>query len=234
VEAILLGIDGTGTLSNSAYRSDMRHSFVSYIVRSSPARARKYLRGPALDGFDMAMIVANGYEFVHLNVLVQPKSPILLAGYSRGGAGVVAVAARLAQDDVKVSAMVLFDAVDRAIGIDSTEIPTNVEHVVYARRDPYAFTRQSFGNCATRWHAPTRCEMKYFRGTHGALGGVPAHALPGGQSSAFVSEGFPEATPTLITYAQDSYAAKSVWEWVKPRLRGYGYFGVAAEGSANV
>lgn len=224
MEAILLGIDGTGPLGNKEYRAEMHTSFVKYIVGHSPANAKRYERGPAFDGFDMATIAAKGYQHVHLNLAVHPKAPVFLTGYSRGGAGVIAVAQRLAKDGVKVSAMMLFDAVDRAIGVDSTDIPNNVERVVHARRDPYAFSRNSFGNCGTRWHAPTRCDMEFFRGTHGAIGGCPWSVPPGGRADDMIKE-LGEATPTLITYAQDAHAAKEVWAWVKPRLTAHGFFG---------
>jgi glyoxylase I family protein len=46
---------------------------------------------------------------------------------------------------------------------------------------------------------------------------------PGASRSDFISEGFPEATPTLITYEQDARAAHEVWTWVSSRLRKYGY-----------
>jgi hypothetical protein len=116
--------------------------------------------------------------------------------------------------------MMLFEAVDRAFGIDSTDIPNNVEHVVYARRDRYAFTRNSFGNCGTKWHAPTKRDVKYFRGTHGAIGGCPWPIPRGGKATDFISE-FGEATPTLITYAQDADVAQAVWASLdRPRLLG--------------
>jgi hypothetical protein len=223
MDTILLGIDGTGPLTDKSYYQQMHTSFVRFIVGQSGARAKRYERGPAADGFDMAAIVAKGYEFVHLNLVPRPKAAVLLAGYSRGGAGVIAIAARLAKDKVNVRSLVLFDAVDRAVGIDASDISRNVEHVVYARRDPNAFTRRTFGNCGTRWHAPTKCEMHYFRGTHGALGGCPSPVPPGASRSDFISEGFPEASPTLITYEQDARAAHEVWTWVSARLRRYGY-----------
>jgi len=174
----------------------------------------------------MEVIAGKGYKYVHLNLVSQPKAPVFLTGYSRRGAGVIAVAQRLAEDNVKVRAMVLFDAVDRALGIDTAEIPSNVERVVHARRDPYAFSRNSFGNCEIRWHAPTGHELKYFRGTHGAVGGVLWQTPQGAQSTeAIQARG---ATPTLINYTQDAYAAKEVWAWVKPRLSAYGFFGTPA------
>lgn len=87
---------------------------------------------------------------------VEDKAAVLLAGYSRGSAGVIAIAARLAKDKVNVRSLVLFDPVDRAVAIDASEISRNVEHVVYARRAPNAFTPRTFGNCGTRWHVPNR------------------------------------------------------------------------------
>lgn len=234
MDAILLGIDGTGPIPDSEYRSVMRTSFVNYILRSSPAASKRFMRGPGWDGLDMRILIGEGYEFVHLHRLTHPQAPVFLAGYSRGGAGVVAVAARLAKDNIKVAGMALFDAVDRALGATADEIPTNVERVVYARRDVNAFTRGTFGNCATRWHAPTRCDMKVFRGTHGALGGVPALPEPGVLKTQYITEGFPEATPTLITYDQDKLAARAVWVWVEPRLRALGFFGSSAAPRASV
>ena len=224
---ILLGIDGTGPLADAVYQAEMHTSFVRYIVRSSPAKAKRYERGPTNDGLDMAAIVGKGYTYVHLNLVAEPKAQVLLVGYSRGGAGVIGVAQRLAKDNVKVSAMVLFDAVDRAIGIDALEIPNNVERVVHARRDPYAFSRNTFGNCGTKWQAPTKYEVKYFRGTHGAVGGVPWPTPKGARSTDMIKERG-EATPTLINYTQDAYAAKEVWAWVRPRLAAYGFIGTQA------
>lgn len=92
--------------------------------------------------------IGEGYTFVHLQRLVHPQAPVYLAGYSRGGAAVVAVAAMLARDNVKIAGLALFDAVDRALGATADEIPTNVERAIYARRDPNALTRDSLGNCA--------------------------------------------------------------------------------------
>jgi len=224
LDGILLGIDGTGPYGTGEYQAEMHTSFVRYIVQKSPIKSKRYERGPGMDGLDMAVIAAKGYDYVHLHLVAQPKVPIFLAGYSRGGAGVIAIAQRLARDNVTVNAMVPFDAVDRALGIDTLDIPNNVERVVHARRDPYAFSRNSFSNCGTKWHAPTKYELKYFRGTHGAVGGVPWPTPKGGKSTDMIKERG-EATPTLINYTQDAYAAKEVWAWVKPRLDAHGFFG---------
>jgi hypothetical protein len=210
MEAILLGIDGTGVLSNTSYRDDMHNSFVSYIVRRSPATLKRYTRGPAWEGLDMSIIVSNAYSFVHLGLAANPKARIFLAGYSRGGAGVIGVAQLLAKQGAKVNGMVLFDPVDRALGVGAADIPTNVEHVVYARRDPTGASRISFGNCGTRWHAPTRCAMRYFYGTHGSIGGVPWKAPPEKRSSDLINEGIvePLSSPTKISYGQDARTAQ--------------------------
>jgi hypothetical protein len=69
--------------------------------------------------------------------------------------------------------------------------------------------------------------LKYFRGTHGAVGGVPWQTPRGVKSTAAFKERG-EATPTLINYTQDAFAAKEVWAWLKPRLSAYGFFGTPA------
>ena len=114
-----MGIDGTGVINKADYRAEMRNSFVSYLVRRTPAKLKKYVRGPGMDGCDMSIIVEKAYAFVHLSLAARPKVPVFLTGYSRGGAGVVGVARRLAGDGVVVNGMVLFDAVDRDRKVDA-------------------------------------------------------------------------------------------------------------------
>jgi thioesterase domain-containing protein len=84
--------------------------------------------------------IGEGYSFLHLHRLTHPQAPVYLTGYSRGGAGVVAVATMLANDNVKIAGLALFDAVDRTLGATADEIQTNVERAIYARRDLNAFT----------------------------------------------------------------------------------------------
>jgi hypothetical protein len=173
----------------------------------------------------LATIVSTGYSYLHLWLASRKEYEIYLTGYSRGGSGVIGVAQRLKDANVKVKSMVLFDAVDRALGVSTNEIPNNVERVVHARRDPHLFSRDSFGNCGTHWSAPTKVEMKFFSGTHGAVGGVPDPVPHGKRGSDFVKE-FGELIPsTVVTYQQDHAAAKTVWAWVQPRLRRDGFFG---------
>ena len=70
--------------------------------------------------------------------------------------------------------MALFDAVDRAIFMNTDVIPKNVQMVYHALRDPVAGSRRSFGNTGTS-HAggSAHYQQKYFKCTHAAMGGVP-------------------------------------------------------------
>jgi hypothetical protein len=228
LKTILLCIDGTGVLLTSQYQQENRNSFVSYIARHSRAELKMYLRGPGNEGLDMPIIAAKGYQYVHLAKIANPTARVLLAGWSRGGAAVIDVATRLARDNVTVDGMMLFDPVLRspwsAIGAAVGEnIPTNVLRVVQARRNRESFSRNSFGNCANRWHHPTRCEIKEFWSTHGGVGGVPSKPKPGESRTQFINEGLPEARPTFVTFDQDLEGARQVWHWSQPRLQSMGF-----------
>jgi hypothetical protein len=234
LDAILLGIDGTGVIDKDAYRAEMHNSFVSHIMRRSPARLKQYVRGPGWEGCDMSLIVDAAYTFVHLSVAAQPKARVFLTGYSRGGAGVVGVAKRLAATGVTVSGMILFDPVDRSLAINAAEISRNVERVVYARRDPLTMSRVSFSNCATSWHAPTKCSMRSFWGTHGALGGVPTRTPPEGHNSDLIYESVPDYRMTKVSHAADQRCASEVWAWVNPHLCQLGIYGGQSTSPRNV
>ena len=118
--------------------------------------------------------------------------------------------------------MILFDPVDRAIGVDTAVIPSNVERVVYARRDPNGMSRLSFGNTGTSWRAPTKVEMRSFLGTHGAIGGCHWKCPPDRKPTDLIEEPF-EREGTRVNYQQDLAAAQAVWTWVKPRVSALGY-----------
>jgi hypothetical protein len=199
-DAILLGIDGTGELDDHAYGLEMHNSFVSYIVRHSAAHSKTYMRGPAYDGLDMGMVIGTGYEFVHLHKVAHPNARVLLTGYSRGAAGVIGVAARLAKDGVRVDGMVLFDPVDRSPTCDTDEISTNVLQAYQLRRMADTFSRVSFNNCGHIWRSPTHCEVVRVWATHGGMGGVPWHARHGERPNDFVSEGQSEINLIHATY----------------------------------
>lgn len=225
MKKILVGIDGTGPMGTQSYQQAMRNSFVNYIVRHTSADYKRYLRGPGWDGLDMAMIANSGYQFVHLLLAAHPGALVFLTGYSRGGSGVIDVAARLQRSGVQVAGMMLFDAVDRSPTSSGSTVPNNVLRLVHAKRDQNSFSRFSFGNCANNWHHPTRCDVRHFWATHGGMGGTPWTPEPGVRRTEFVSEGFPEPTPTLVTYNQDIAGAREVWAWSEPRLRSMGFMG---------
>lgn len=158
----------------------------------------------------------------------------LLTGYSRGGAGVIAVAQKLKEARRRVHTMVLFDAVDRAIGVDTARIPENVDRVVHARRDAVMESRPSFGNCGTAWSSPTKCEVRLFRGTHGAIGGVQWKRPADKKPTDMIKEDWELVDSTKVSYAQDLICAKEVWNWVHPRLRTNGFLENVTSGRGYV
>lgn len=245
--AILLGIDGTGPLDEEEYAAQMRNSFVSYTYRqSSVSRGVKhYMRGPWADGMDMGWIVNRGVDFVRYRTERNRDMPVLLMGYSRGGAGVIAVARGLRDRGIPVAAMMLFDAVDRSPLSETATIPDNVARVRHARRSPATWSRRSFSNCGTGVDngVTTDYEEALFFGTHGAIGGVHWRRPPVSAEtrarfqratplerarmlqadSPYINEGLPELHPTRVTYDEDLQAATDVWGWVLPYLRETGF-----------
>lgn len=237
---ILLCIDGTGVDSNAQYAREMAHSHVRKIWwRSAIDGASKhYMRGPTMLGSEMVDIVSRGYDFVFNRYrelgggeqallqfeFVDTAVRVLLAGYSRGAAAVVCVAQRLASAGINVAGMALFDCVDRAMYLDSTRIPSNVEWLIHAVRNDEAGSRESFdhsgmvvsGNTVQAPGSPRR-----FFGTHGAIGGVP---WTGGAADEYIDEGGVDGL-TRVTYARDRACSDEVWRWMVPHLRERGFFG---------
>ena len=142
------------------------------------------------------------------------------------------VADRLSEDGVSVDGMILFDAVDRSLAINSTEIPRNVLRLVHARRNPQTNSRHSFSNCGTVWHAPTKTTQAFFWGTHGALGGVPNLPPKDAKSTDLISEYF-EPTGSKVSYAQDRRCASEVWTWVSPHVERLGFLGGKPSQASN-
>lgn len=224
MKTILLGIDGTGDLFMNTYRHEYQNSFVNKICRESRAEVKKYLRGPALEGFDTGIISSEGHNFVRLAKFANPTALVVLTGWSRGAACVISVANRLKDDDIGVDGMMLFDAVERTIAtFGVTYVPNNVKRLVHAKRDPGAFSHPSFGNCAKYWQHPTQCDQRSFFCTHSALGGIPSRPGPGVSSASFIYE-LPEVATSMVTYNMDSVGSMEVWSWAAPRLRTMGFF----------
>lgn len=226
--AIIVGIDGTGggtfpgAARNARYDRDFANSFVRRIAgRGDPNRA--YFRGPVTFGGGLMDAIAGGFQFIQSRRDAGVSEPILLTGYSRGAAGVVALANRLKRADEDVEALLLFDCVDRHIGIDAEVIPNNVGYVMHVVRDPRAKSRESFGNDGLRYSSPTVFPAAYsFVCTHGGMGGTPWQPEPGASMSELIDEGFPDGK-TTITYAEDARVSARIWSFVQPFMRDHGF-----------
>jgi hypothetical protein len=140
-------VDGTGNYSDSDYAASMAASHCNKIYYLNKTSAN-YWRGP--DMFDLVKrttgIATTVFDAVMRNefppallapgMRQSPKTPIRLVGYSRGGAAVVMVANMLAERDVAVDAMFLFDAVSRTTSFtDVDTVPGNVQRCNHAIRN---------------------------------------------------------------------------------------------------
>jgi pimeloyl-ACP methyl ester carboxylesterase len=140
-------VDGTGDFRDSDYSVAMAGSHCNMLYYMNKTSAR-YWRGPDL--FDLVTRTSRIAIDVHGEVMrnefpsallalgarQSPKSPIILVGYSRGGAAVVRVARKLAEREIPVAAMFLFDAVDRTVSLDDVEtVPGNVCKCYHAVRN---------------------------------------------------------------------------------------------------
>lgn len=217
--AILVGIDGTGEISNTAYGESFNDGFVKRITRDSriDEQNKKYLRGPIAPGGGLLGAVSEGHAFVLNRYRKAGKDSVLLTGFSRGAAGVIVVAKRLQSEGIEVAAMLLFDAVDRHIAIDAEWIPNNVARVLHLRRDPKARSRESFGSAGTRWTPPTVYEERFFVCTHGAIGGTYWKPKKGQTLNDLIVEGFPDGK-TAVTYAADKKSSDAVWAYANFKL----------------
>ncbi len=231
--AILFGIDGTGATPLNEYDNDTEDSFVRRLcgdksrVPISRIPIRRYERGPTLVGFRMMDAIHKGVDFITQQKNTGNNEPIVMTGHSRGAAGVVVVAKRLADRNIPVKALLLFDCVDRHILIDASVIPNNVEKVLHIRRDKRARSRESFGNDGTRWHSPTFYQEYFFMGTHGGMGGTYwkpkiKDGKPDHKMTDIINEKFPDGK-TTITYQQDRDNSSVIWAFVQPFLRENGF-----------
>jgi hypothetical protein len=224
---IVVGIDGTGAdilpgqSRNSRYDAAFANSFVKRLSYGAWAN-KKYIRGPVLLGGGTLEAVVEGYNFILGRRRAGVKEPVLLTGYSRGAAGVVAIATRLQRQKVPVRAMLLFDCVDRAGDIDAAVIPDNVSYVLHVRRHPKSRSRESFGNDAKKFHFLTMYRQEFFHCTHGGMGGTPWIAPAGKSLNDFVDEGLPDGK-TNVTYAQDAAVSAQVWSYVQPFISEYAF-----------
>ncbi|HOB92466.1 MAG TPA: hypothetical protein PK306_12715 [Aquabacterium sp.] len=140
-------VDGTGPLFDADYAVEMAGSHCNVLHHLNRPDAF-YFRGPSLlsalkntGGIaDKVMLKLLEVEFPAALLAPgqrqPPRSPIFLAGHSRGGAAVVLVAQMLDRIGVPVEAMFLFDAVDRTMSLASVEtVPKNVRRCFHALRN---------------------------------------------------------------------------------------------------
>lgn len=236
---ILVGIDGTGSDtwgSNNAnrnrnYDDDFRHSFVRRICAPGLENTL-YIRGPGYAPAYNSLITAihTGRDFIRGRRSAGVKEPILLTGYSRGAAGAVVIANMLGQPQyrIPVDAMLLFDCVDRDGVIDSARI-SNVGHVLHVMRSEGARSRRSFGNSGTEVFpgSPTKYTPKWFKCTHGGMGGTPWPLGPGKIPEDYIYEG-PGAYGvddgrTNVRYEEDSIGAQEVQSYIKQFMGDQGF-----------
>lgn len=225
--AIVVGIDGSGSETlpgkerDTRYDEYFKNSFVSRICKGSGNK--HYIRGPVKFGGGILEAVFEGESFIRSRR--KDREPILLTGFSRGAAGVVALARRLKRDNIRVNAMMLFDCVDRAGDIDAEFIPSNVGTVMHVVRDPRGSSRESFDNDGLKTEPRVSYEGPFpFMCTHGAMGGTPwkPDKDKGQKMTDFINEGFPDFK-TKITFQKDAEVSEQVWQFCLPFLARHGF-----------
>ncbi|NNF00764.1 MAG: hypothetical protein HKN25_17235 [Pyrinomonadaceae bacterium] len=231
--AIILGIDGIGAMSKFTGADHFRNSFVRRIVENSGSVSQEklYLRGPKETTGNIEDAIDTGYRFVRSRFrAAQSNSPVLLTGYSRGAAGVIILAGRLKQRNISVNAMLLFDAVGRFAESETISISKNVKNVMHVRRRADSGSLQNLRSVGTRASSDTNYEEKFFRCTHGAIGGVPWAPQKGEALSDLIDESPLGASvsergePTKITFQQDAKASRDVWNHVQSFRGKHNYF----------
>lgn len=234
---ILVGIDGTGSAvipgksRDAEYDIAFQKSFVKTICNAGGPHAL-YERGPVALGGGLMNAITNGFNHVVNKRKMVPGSPVLLTGYSRGAAGVVSLAKRLKDKNIQVQALLLFDCVDRHVGIDASVIPDNVENVLHVVRDPDSSSRESFGNDGLRYFPgkTNYWSATKFMCTHGAMGGCPwvPDYDKGEKYSDFINEGFGAGSydgATKITFAMDAAASQRVWQFCQTFIKTFKFMG---------
>jgi hypothetical protein len=176
---IFAGIDGTGDSNDAEYSRLFSKSFVrEFTTGLSAPNIGHYQRGPSTFGGATEPRGETAANFIAPVAVARRQGGwrpgIFLTGFSRGGASAIHACRLLAERNIKVDALFLFDAVDRYVGQDVDVVPTNVRSVHHAKRDPKTDSRGSFGNCGLK-HDPkfTSYNSAPFHCTHGAMGGTP-------------------------------------------------------------
>jgi pimeloyl-ACP methyl ester carboxylesterase len=189
-----VAVDGTGPGDDKKYFAGKAGSFCQQIRDALGTRQVDYNRGPSDLGAecsDLADWALNSCEAAR-----RLNKKIFMAGFSRGGAVVIAAAFRFGH---AIDSLFLFDAVDRSAGIlggvDGYKSQCNVDYVFHLRRDPsisdplfsaQQYSRSWFGNCglADQWPGHTRYQQHMVPdASHAAVGGCPWLQRPGDKAA---------------------------------------------------
>ncbi len=225
------GVDGTSIETDEDYEKTFLNSHVHNLYRTWSHGPAEYRRGPnALD--TRADISTEHQARVIKDFVVSQWGPyrrgpvygkaVFLAGYSRGAASVIEVCKWLKDYSIPVECLVLFDPVDRSLGVggifNNTPITDNVKNVIHVIRDPRAESRESFKNCGTKredWNKTKGRPPVPFLGTHAAIGGT---LWPDPPNGGFIDEGFPDYM-TTVTADRDRETSARVKSYVFSELR---------------
>ena len=122
--------------------------------------------------------------------------------------------------DVSIRCAGLFDCVDNYLSGDAKYVPSNIPFCFHAVRDPSVCSRPAFFNdgLVAEDGRATKLVLRYFSGTHAALGGTPwtgdhpTKSVPARTAGGLVI-GEVRNVPT-ITEAQDRTTSASVYAWM--------------------
>ncbi|MBT0957851.1 hypothetical protein IV417_10655 [Alphaproteobacteria bacterium KMM 3653] len=241
---IYAGIDGTGPSDNGVYAEDFKNSHVRTFWKNWHGSRSYYLRGPDADGGD-THVRASAIAKKVISDHATKQGRIILCGYSRGAAAVIQASHELKRAGLKVDVLMLFDAVDRAVGITETVIPSNVAQCFHAMRDPAAKSREIFGNVGTTFEPGVFYQQRKFHCTHGGVGGTPwttakangyisemdevspskAHLVGSalgpvfGTAAGGAAHALNKNMDTNVTLAQDKSGAEATMTWMAGNLR---------------
>lgn len=222
------GIDGTSN-EEETYGKTYYNSFVNRLSRNELVQFTDpwYLRGPYVDGMDTDVRARACKNHVRDLYKSGKAKAIFLGGHSRGGAAVIEVAKWLAEENIPVECMILFDAVDRTTttggNVWNTPIARTVKRVIYAQRDVWrTHSRLSFGNCGFMHNAGTDFFHQKFFATHSGVGGVPwpNAVLPGTNipnPTGCIWEPC-EIASTWVTPSAEAAGSQQVWSWAKSHI----------------
>ena len=169
--------------------------------------------------------VSDGVSFVNDQCRSNPAAAenVLLVGYSRGAAGVVSVATKLAKADIQVKALMLFDCVDRHVVIDAEVIPRNVDDVFHVIRDPRSRSRESFSNDGLLYYPDsTNYRLVSYNCTHGGMGGMPWTPGRDQKLTDLIDEGGVDGL-TTITFLEETRVSDQIWMGCQPFLTRHGF-----------